>query len=780
MMKKKIGVPFKFQAWHLGAAISIFFLFANVFHIRDLTTNEKSYSTGLLGSFEKAFFDYRMRSRGTRPMSDKVGLLAVDEKSIAKFGRWPFSRSSYSDALKNLKNAGVKWIGFDAIFSEPENISLNDALEPMQDVLQNSLSPSGVLDPKRFVLGITTLIKSNPADQSFGKAISDFTNIVQGYALLPADQAQSLERDWSEGRKALQKNVLEFIEVPSELNSANQNESYPLINTPTIAGQSPIIGFLNNHQDSDGLMRRYQLIEVAGTSQGQVKFVPSFGLQIAAQYLNRKIKLQLGHRSNRVVLFDQTGDEISIPLDSRDYTTLINHYGEHTLSDGRVTPTIISLADASENILPKRVPEVLVFGSTAVGADDKRPSPLNAYANGPEHHIAVIENILRQDFLHRPWYFYIFELAGLAIGGALLCLLLSKASAVSSLIIVIATHGTLEFVDRVYLFGKNYIFNLGVFHLQSAFIFIAMMLFKYFIEEREKREIKGAFQHYLNPSVINQLLESPGGLKLGGEKRELTVFFSDVRGFTSISEVLSPEALANLLNEYFTPMTNIVLNSGGLLDKYIGDALMAVWGAPLPINDHADRALDSALKMLDALDHLREGWKTRSLPTIDIGCGINTGPMVVGNMGSNQRFDYTVLGDAVNLGSRLEGITKEYGVRIICSDTTRKDLKNPDRFVLRELDWIKVKGKNEPVTIFEVMRFNPEEIEKTKKIKDLFESGLGKYRTREFEAAQASFIQILQIAPNDGPASIFLERCEHYINDPVHPEWDGIWVMKSK
>jgi adenylate cyclase len=253
-----------------------------------------------------------------------------------------------------------------------------------------------------------------------------------------------------------------------------------------------------------------------------------------------------------------------------------------------------------------------------------------------------------------------------------------------------------------------------------------------------------------------------------------------VRGFTSISERLAPEVLANLLNEYFTPMTDIVLQSGGLLDKYIGDALMAVWGAPLHMPDHADRALHSSLRMLDALDKLTESWKERNLPTIDIGCGINTGPMVVGNMGSTQRFDYTVLGDAVNLGSRLEGITKEYGVRVICSNSTRQNLKRPEDFILRELDWIKVKGKNEPITIYEVMRFHPEKKDVALKTKELFEQGLKLYRERDFAGAMQQMLKILQYAAQDGPASVFLERCEYYAENPPTENWDGVWVMKTK
>jgi adenylate cyclase len=503
-------------------------------------------------------------------------------------------------------------------------------------------------------------------------------------------------------------------------------------------------------------------------------------LQLAAKYLNRQIEIQHTDVVTGISLVGADGKKIEIPLTRGDAKLLLNHYGEFADSNGKETPVKLSLADAAENKIPKDVPEILILGSTTLGIDDRRPSPVNPTANGVEHHVAAIENIIQRDFLVHPDKFIVIELFFLLVTGLLLCFLLSQSSALTSVLFLVSLHVGMELIDQKYIFGRGRIINLGLFHFQNVIIFTAMILFKFLVEEKEKRKIKGAFQHYLNPTVINQLLESPDSLKLGGEKRELTVFFSDVRGFTTISERLAPEALANLLNEYFTPMTNIVLNSGGLLDKYIGDALMAVWGAPLPMDNHADNALHASLKMLDALDVLREGWQKKNLPAIDIGCGINTGPMVIGNMGSDLRFDYTVLGDAVNLGARLEGITKEYGVRVVCSEMTRAALKGPQDFVLRELDWIKVKGKNEPVTIFEVMRFKNEQRDSAETTAELFKQGLSLYRQRDFIAAQHAMMTILQKNPHDGPAGIFLERCEYFIDNPPSENWDGVWVMKSK
>lgn len=785
-MQKKKNKKWKFHAWHLGLLITLFFFTSSIFHISETTISADGQPKGLFGYLERSVFDFRIRSRGTRPMSNKVGLLAIDEKSVAKFGRWPFPRNSYVDALNNLKNAGVRWIAFDALYSEPENISLNDALEPIGNVLKTSLSPSGVLDPRRFAEGIESLLQGSPGDKAFGQAIEDFGNLVQAVVFLPPEEGDQLERDWDTGRKIIDANLVDFVENKDPNATRMKDKFFPLVNTATISGAKPIVGYINNQVDSDGLFRKYQLVQEIPTESDQEinqtrKFLPSLGLQIVSKYLNKKISVVYEDFSiNRIFLVGASGDLLGIPLNGRQGAMLINHYGEHQDTAGKFTPTRISLADAAENNLPKNVPDILFMGSTITGADDKRPSPLNAHANGVEHHIAVAENILRQDFLHRPLHYMMNELIFTFLCGILLCILLTRASALSSLVILLGTHILLEFVDRTFLFENNKVYNLGIFHLQNASIFLAMTLHKYFIEESEKRQIKGAFQHYLNPSVINQLLESPDGLKLGGEKRELTVFFSDVRGFTTISEILSPEALAGLLNEYFTPMTDIVLESGGLLDKYIGDALMAVWGAPLQADDHADRAVVASLKMHDALEELRKGWASRNLPAIDIGCGINTGPMVVGNMGSHQRFDYTVLGDAVNLGSRLEGITKEYGVNIICSENTKRSLKNPEKFILRELDWIKVKGKNEPVTIYEVMRFKENEKDITLKVREYFESGLAKYRKLQFAAAQSDFLNALKANSADGPSSVFLERCEYFIQNQAQSDWDGVWVMKSK
>ncbi|NBW82677.1 CHASE2 domain-containing protein, partial [bacterium] len=557
--KKKISL----QAWHIGLSMTVLFCIFNILNFRGANTSDDGQQSGLSGVLERSVFDYRIQSRGERKTSGSVGLLAIDEKSIAKFGRWPFSRSAYVEAFKNLKDAGVQWIGMDVLFPEPEQLSLNDALEPMQSILQKSISSQGVLDPRVFVEGIAGLVKESPNDRLFGKSIEEFENVVQAFMFLNPEEGESLDRDWKTARKLVQGNAIALVEQKPGSEPRQVEPVFPLINTPAISGNKPILAFINNPPDKDGLARRYRLIgeisaENAKEANEPKRFAVSMGLQLAARYLNKKVKVISGDHIEKILLVDDVGNETRLPLTGRNGDILINHYGRHIDSAGNSTPTIISLADASEKKLPEKVPPILIMGSTTTGATDVRPSPLDPLANGVEHHIAVIENILRNDFLNRPLYFIIYELFVAFIAGLLLILLMKNASALLSLVILVATHIALEIIDRKFIFGRNDVYNSAILHLQNASIFFSMTMFKYFVEEREKRELKGAFQHYLNPSVINEVLDSPEGLKLGGSKQELTVFFSDVRGFTTISEVLSPEALASLLNEYFTPMTKIV------------------------------------------------------------------------------------------------------------------------------------------------------------------------------------------------------------------------------
>jgi adenylate cyclase len=346
--------------------------------------------------------------------------------------------------------------------------------------------------------------------------------------------------------------------------------------------------------------------------------------------------------------------------------------------------------------------KIALVGATAQGLGDYRTTPLGAVFPGVEIRANTMQNLIDGNFIQRPGWMFVFDVAlMLALGGLLVALLPRFGVRLSALVTLAlaAAYLLLAIVEfRTQLIWINVVYPA----LLIALLYVSSTLVHYFTAEREKRQIKNAFQHYVPVAVVDQILHNIDNLGLGGEKRELTVLFSDIRGFTGIAEGLSPEALVQLLNDYLTQMTDKVFQHDGLLDKYIGDAIMAVYGAPIPHPQHARLACRTAVDMMQALRRMQADWKRHGLPGMDIGIGINTGPMVVGNMGSKTRFDYTVIGDAVNLGARIEALNKQYGTHILISEFTYNQVK--DEFPqAREIDVTTVRGRTEPVRLYELM-----------------------------------------------------------------------------
>jgi adenylate cyclase len=321
--------------------------------------------------------------------------------------------------------------------------------------------------------------------------------------------------------------------------------------------------------------------------------------------------------------------------------------------------------------------------------------------------------------------------------------------------------------------------------IELGTIFVLVTVFRYATEEKDKRQLRKAFQLYLNPEVMEEMLEQPQNLQLGGKEMDLTVLFSDIRGFTGVAEQLSPTALVHLLNEYLSPMTDIVFRRRGTLDKYIGDAVMAFFGAPVQTGLHAANGCDTALEMIESLNRMREKWRREdaTLPDIDIGIGVNSGPMVVGNMGSSQRFNYTVMGDNVNLASRLEGLNREYGTHILVTGQTliaaRKGLNDEAAYTVRELDSVRVKGKQEPVRLFELRRRGPPLTEELPLLQG-YAQGLALYRARSFAEARLQFESLLERFAGDGPSSLMMARCDRMLQTPPEQAWDGVFRMDHK
>ncbi|MEK6963781.1 MAG: adenylate/guanylate cyclase domain-containing protein [Nanoarchaeota archaeon] len=329
----------------------------------------------------------------------------------------------------------------------------------------------------------------------------------------------------------------------------------------------------------------------------------------------------------------------------------------------------------------------------------------------------------------------------------------------------------------IVLFEKGVIWNLVFPPLSILGSFVSGLGYYYLVERKEKKKVLGAFSKYVSPVLIHELMKHPEKLKLGGERRRITVFFSDIRGFTDISEKLSPEGLVLLLNEYLSAMTQVILRNRGLVDKYIGDAIMAFWGAPLDEEQHAELACWSALEMRDRLKILQGEWIKKNLPKFEVGMGMNTGDAVVGNMGSLERFDYTAMGDTVNLASRLESLTKQYGVPILISHAVQQRVQAG--FVTRELDLVAVKGKKEPVAIYELVGKKGEVPKKELEFMDHFDDGLQLYKKKKWSSAVQEFERALKTR-HDKPSELFIERCKSFQKTPPPKEWDGVWVMTTK
>lgn len=421
---------------------------------------------------------------------------------------------------------------------------------------------------------------------------------------------------------------------------------------------------------------------------------------------------------------------------------------------------------------------VLIYGLTAAGTQDLNPMPYNPRYPMVGLHANVLNNLVTQNFLDRvPFWVNILVLIGF---GLLMGLLVPRFKPLRGAVLLLVILGGFLVTAQYLLFeGRGLWIDVfgPVLVIATGYTFITV--YNFFFEEKEKKMIRGIFSRYVTKSVVDELIKNPDMVKLGGERKVLTVFFSDVAGFTTVSEQLTPEELVSLLNEYLTAMTEIILKYDGMLDKYEGDAIMAVFGTPILYEDHATRACYVSLEMQEELVKLRKKWKDEGRPELYVRIGLNTGAMVAGNMGAASRLDYTVMGDSVNLGSRLEGANKQYNTSIMISEYTYEAAKND--IEVRFLDSLRVKGKKLPVKVYELLGRKdngiPETIENVKK---LYEQGIEKYLSREWDAGLEFLNKALSIKPDDGPSSVYVKRCLAFKEHPPPDDWDGVFTMESK
>jgi len=515
---------------------------------------------------------------------------------------------------------------------------------------------------------------------------------------------------------------------------------------PVIADASAALGHTSITPDADGVVRRLPLTIKAASGN----YYNAFGEQVA---------LSAGAR------------QVDRPLDAAG-KMLLPYVG----APGKFRT--VSAADVLSGAVPPesfRNDIVLVGGTAASFHDAYRVPVSSSLMSGIEIHANLADALLSGAVAN-----------DLPVGwGALICLLLALAVGVAIPLMRVRT-GLIVAGGAVVAYGLALVIcaGFGLFLpvvdplLAAVAAYVVVTVYRYVAANRERQELRTAFEKYVAPSVINSVMANPDKLALGGERRRMTVLFSDLRGFTAFSEHRDAVELIGILNGYLNAMTDIIFEEQGVLDKYMGDAVMAFWGAPIEDKKHAERAIRAALRMRDRIVEMNRASYFGAGIGLRAGIGISTGEMVVGNMGSHRHFDYTVIGDTVNLGSRIEGMTKVYGVEILASEESVKGL--PKEFVVRQLDRVAVKGKKEPVRLYEIVGMADALAPEAHDRLDRFARALALYEADDFHGASYAFADLLALYPNDEPSRVFWERSNHFLDAPPAPDWNGVWVMETK
>jgi adenylate cyclase len=706
--------------------------------------------------------DLRMVSRGIFPTGGETVIVAIDEKSLSELGRWPWPRTVLARLVDVLKAQGAKAIGFDIVFAERDE---NSSLKTMAK-LSKDIKSLGV-DNRRLLGLLSQQQRLADTDAALARSIQKAGNVTLGYFFHISEKEVShlTPAEIAAGEEAIANSRFQMVRARKGASEAALIHAYaaqPSLRQFSEAGENS--GYFNSFPDSDGVIRWAPLV-----IKFQDHHYSSLALSMLAQYLDwPMLVINMAEYGVDSVQIGKT----DIPTDEAG-RMLINYLGP-----GKTFPHH-SVSDVLKGRLPPETfkGKIVLVGATATGIYDMRVTPFSAVYPGVEIHANVIDNILHRNFLvHSGWTKFL-DICMIILAGLLIGLTVPRVKAVTGIALCLGLLAAFIAVNMGLFIRFNLWMNLIYPVLTMLTIYLGITVYRYVTEEREKKKIRGAFQYYLTASVVNEILKDPSKLKLGGDKKNLSVMFSDIRGFTSISEKLPPEELVRLLNEYLTAMTDVVFKYDGMLDKYIGDAIMAVFGAPLDQPDHAERACRTAIEMMSELKRLRVKWAAEGRPDVNIGVGINTGDMVVGNMGSEMRFDYTVMGDSVNLASRLEGTNKEYGTNVIISEFTHEVVKGS--FYCRELDAVRVKGKKLPIRIYELLGDRKDAAQWQPWVEP-FEAGLAKYREQQWDEAGALFQHVLEINPGDTPARLYLERCESLSQCPPAADWDGVCTMTRK
>jgi len=711
---------------------------------------------GFLDQLENLAYDARLNLTLPHTVDPRVVIVDIDEASLSQIGRWPWPRDVLAKIVNRLfDDYHVRALGFDVVFAEHDDSS---GLKVLRNLAEGPLA-----DDAEFRQQLQLLTPRLDRDRVFARAL-DGRNVVLGYffrkevdngdattgalprpvaTATPAGEPQALPLSSPQGYGA-------NLDVLQESAAGAGFFDNPLVSRDGVFRRVPLVQRYHGHL--------YELLALA-TARAALGWPP--------------VKLEVAQEGNdyRAVEAVHVGKR-RIPVD-RHGAVLVPYRGPQG-SFPYVSAKDVLNGTADPDVLRDRI---VLMGATAAGLLDLRSTPVQNIYPGVEVHANVISGILDQRIKQRPAYLIGYEFVLLAVIGLLMTFALPLLSPVW------LSTATLGIVTTV-IAGNMAAWSFGDLVLPVASplvlagcLFVFHVAWGFFIQTRGKRQLARLFGQYIPPELVDEMDRDPEEISLAGESREMTVLFSDVRGFTSISENLEPSELTRLMNAFLTPMTRVIHHHRGTIDKYMGDAIMAFWGAPLDDTDHARHALYAAREMVATLDELKPEFERNGWPPLAIGVGLNTGVMNVGNMGSEFRMAYTAMGDAVNLGSRLEGLTRTYGVQMIVSEATKHAVPE---YQYREIDVVRVKGKDRPVAIFEPIALVDEVDRTMRQVLRRYHGALERYRTCDWDGAERELFSLAREYPDEPLYAMYLDRIMYFRNNPPPDDWDGVFTHSLK
>jgi adenylate cyclase len=769
----------------------------------------------LIRAFERLDYDGRFRFRdhfaAPRLPGPEVVIAAIDEKSIDALGRWPWPYTVQAQLVDRLVQFGAAVIGYDVVFSSPDDTLARELVN-----LQEKLQANGHGDALEI---IGKAIAAADHNGRFAQALRDSQRTVLGYFFY-WDKREVGHLDPAE-EKRFQHSIRESAYDDLDLGQSGVSLlALPLQRAWAVEANTPLLsqtawgsGFFNSVPDpEDGAIRRYPLVvryrdEVntrKDSRQDKDQVFPPLAIRVLERYLGKALTniYRASGRVDKVVMI--SSDEkrrFSMPTDQRGWM-LINYLGPSEIGPSQRASVErhfrfprYSIVDILNGEVPPTVfqDKIVLVGATAIALADLFPTPVDPRLPGIETHATIIDNILQGNFLFEPLWAFWYIVGSIIMLGALLTLFLPRFGPLwGDLFAAVLFFGS--WVVHYRLFTDSGLALSTVYPMVTVVVVWAgMTIYHYVVENKDKRFLRKIFGTYLSPELIEQMVQTKIPPQLGGSSDIRTAYFTDIASFSTFSEALSATKLVELLNEYLTAMTDILLDEGGTLDKYEGDAIVAFFGAPLPQEDHAARALRVALRMQEELARLRAKWSAevdKKWPEIvqqmRMRIGISSGEIVTGNMGSKTRMNYTMMGDVVNTAARLEASAKQYGIYIQCtSEALEWARKAGAEFECRIIDKVRVVGRTEPVDTVEIMAWKDQLSEDLSMMRDLYHQGLDLYRQQKWDEAMAKFVEsdrLEEVFPKrpTTPSRVYIERCEFFKEHPPEKDWDGVWTLTSK